>query len=244
VIQLARAGLVATPRLRTDQEALAAVSDADGPACVKTRSDRGYKSMREALAQDQNSLCAYCEDDLIERENEVDHIRPKDGDQYWWLAFSVPNLVLACRACNNFKSNKWELRLGARRSEPREEPWTTQEQAMLVDPTAEDPRPHFSYRYEGGRWRIAATTDRGLWTIRALSLDRDSFTRRSNEWLRDAFDPRVLQLRRAEAEQDLETIRRVIAELVALTRPGRRWSHFASAIVDAVHDRSYTPPVF
>jgi hypothetical protein len=32
--------------------------------------------------------------------------------------------------------------------------------------------------------------------------------------------------------------------LVALTRPGRRWSHFASAIVDAVHDRSYTPPVF
>lgn len=120
----------------------------------------------------------------------------------------------------------------------------TPERAMLVDPTTEDPRPHFTYRYEGGRWRIAAATDRGLWTIRSLELDRDSFTRRSNEWLHDAFDPRVLQLRRAEAEGDLETIRRVVGELAEFTVPGKRWSHFASVVVAAIHDRSYESPAF
>ena len=244
MIQLPRAGLVATARLRQDQEALVAVPDAEGPAFVKSRGDAGYKSMRGWLAQDQADRCGYCEDDLIERENEVDHIRPQDPAKYWWLAFSVPNLILACRACNNFKRNKWELEAGARRLEPREEPWTTAERAMLLDPTSEDPCPHFRYRYEGGRWRIAAASARGLWTIRALELDRDSFTRRANQWLRDAIDPRVLQLRRAEAEGDLATIRRVTAELADFTVPGRRWSHFASVIVAAIRDRSYQSPAF
>lgn len=244
MIRLSRSGLVAPRRLREDQEALDSVADADGPLCVKKRGDTGYKSMREALARDQGDKCGYCEDDLIERQNEVDHIRPKDADQYWWLAFAVPNLLLACRACNNFKRNKWQLQAGARRLRPREEPWTTQERAMLVDPTMEDPRRHFTYRYEGGRWRLAATSGRGLWTIRALELDRDSFTRRSNQWLRDAIDPRVLRLRRAESEGDVETIRLVTAELAAFTEPGSRWSHFAAFIVAAIRERTYESPAY
>ena len=200
--------------------------------------------MRDALARDQRHRCAYCEDDLIERVNEVDHIRPQDANKYWWLAFAVPNLVLACRACNNFKLNKWSLQSGARALRPREEPWTTEENAMLVDPTVEDPRPHFTYVYAGGRWRIAGRTDRGLWTIQALELDRDSFTRRSNQWLREAVDPRVLLLHRAEAAADHATIRAVTRELVAFTMPGERWSHFASIVVDAIRSGHYQSPDF
>src|SRR4051812_49238117 len=110
MIKLDRSELAPTVALTRAQAGLdAAVTDAAGEAFVKARSKTSYTSMQARLTAAQNRKCAYCEDYLRNRMIEVDHIRPKHASEYWWLAYSLRNLVASCRSCNNAKSNKWSL---------------------------------------------------------------------------------------------------------------------------------------
>jgi uncharacterized protein (TIGR02646 family) len=239
MIRLDLSSVQPTDRLRKDQAALAGRSDADGPDCVEARGSAGWGSLRDELCRLQHWKCAYCEDYVAERDNEIDHIRPKDRDQYWWLAFSVSNLLLACRNCNNFKSNHWELQAGATKLTPRQEPWAVVEPAMLVDPSREDPSPHICYLFSGGEWRIAPRSDRGRWTIATLELDRMSFRREANEWVAEAIHPQIRELRCFESGRDKKGIDRVINDLVGLTRTQHKWSQLATTVVGAIRAGDY-----
>lgn len=241
MIQLDLSQIAATPRLTQDQEALAAATDQAGPAIVKSRGSSGWSSLRAQLWDAQNGKCAYCETCLEEVSNEVDHIRPKDSSKYWWLAFSVSNLLLACRTCNNVKRSHFELQPGVRKLSPRQEPWNSDEPAMLVDPTSEDPADHITYVYAGGRWRIAAANDseRGAWTISRLKLDRMTFNRRANRFVRLAVVPLVRQLNQAIAHADTGGIRRATAELTALATEDAEWTQLMRLVIDAVRKGQY-----
>jgi uncharacterized protein (TIGR02646 family) len=245
LIPLVRSGLRPTRSLRNGQAALDATTNgaAAGLAAVSAvGAARKWASMRGQLARAQYQKCAYCEDYLSERAHEVDHIRPKSPNEYWWLAFRVPNLVLACRTCNNFKGDDWALQRGVRKLKPREEPWSTSEPAMLVDPTVDDPNRHLTYVYAGDRWRIAPLSDRGLWTITALELDRDSFTRRANEWIREAVDPRVASYAAAVATRDTPALRKVVRDLLRFSRPTHRWSQLAAVLLYEIRAGTYRSP--
>jgi len=199
--------------------------------------------MRPQLVAQQHNKCAYCEDYLRERMIEIDHIRPKKRDLYWWLAYSVENLVAVCRACNNMKSSKWELCSGGPQLIPRQKPWMTPEDAMLIDPTAEDPTQHLTYIYAKGKWRIAAMSPRGRWTIEKLGLDRDSFTHEANEFVLQAMDGHAKEVEAAKLEQDSLRLRDALVDLLDFDRPEQRWRHLVQTVIRHIVNGTYYAPI-
>ena len=68
--------------------------------------------IRDALMQDFGTICAYCEQPcqsptLHEESHEesIDHFRPRNRFPNLWLDW--PNLVYACRRCNQAKGGSW-----------------------------------------------------------------------------------------------------------------------------------------
>jgi len=72
-----------------------------------TSSDNLYKpkKVKEALDIIYHRKCAYCEKSLKDADRHVEHYRPKIP--YFWLAFSWDNLLIACKKCNELKSNQF-----------------------------------------------------------------------------------------------------------------------------------------
>jgi len=68
-------------------------------------SDNLYKPTKVKTALDEiyHRKCAYCEKSLKDADRHVEHYRPKVP--YFWLAFSWDNLLIACKKCNELKSN-------------------------------------------------------------------------------------------------------------------------------------------
>ena len=64
--------------------------------------DSRWREFKADLAEEFHSLCAYCEETTL---GEVDHFRPKKV--YPQLVYVWSNWLLACRACNQTKSEKW-----------------------------------------------------------------------------------------------------------------------------------------
>lgn len=75
-------------------------------------SDNLYKpkKVKEALEIIYHRKCAYCEKSLKDADRHVEHYRPKVP--YFWLAFSWDNLLIACKKCNELKSNQFTEHLG------------------------------------------------------------------------------------------------------------------------------------
>lgn len=244
MIRLDRGGLIPTPPLAKAQSDLAAATATKSGRAVVTSTDHSaWLSVRPQLVAAQNKKCGYCEDYLRERMVEIDHVRPKKSSEYWWLAFSIENLVATCRSCNNAKSDRWELQPGTAKLAPRQTPWTVAETAMLVDPTSEDPDPHIGFIYAGQMWRIAALTDRGRWTIENLELDRDSFTYESNELIIDVIDPLAREVDAAKEALDRDRLTSGVDALKRLDKPRRRWSQMTRALTAHVVRGTYRTPV-
>ncbi|MEZ4885199.1 MAG: HNH endonuclease [Chitinophagales bacterium] len=70
-------------------------------------SDNLYKPNKVKIALDAiyHRKCAYCEKSLKDTDRHVEHYRPKAP--YFWLAFSWDNLLIACKKCNELKSNQF-----------------------------------------------------------------------------------------------------------------------------------------
>lgn len=244
MIRLDRSSLVEKRALVNARAALAATADdAAGKAFVAARSRTSYTCMQPRLTAEQYAKCGYCEDYLRSRMIEVDHVRPQAPDRYWWLAYHLENLVAACRSCNNAKSKKWALLPGATPLAPRQEPWTTSERAMLVDPTVDDPSTHLTYVYAGYLWRIAGVTPRGVWTIGALELDRESLLRESNEFILDVMDRPALEVSAAKRALDLPRLQQAVADIAAFDRVERKWTQLIRIIIAAAVNGSYATPV-
>lgn len=56
----------------------------------------GYQELLEALVRNQNNLCCYCEIDLIENDQSIEHFLPKSDERYAHLALAVENLMASC----------------------------------------------------------------------------------------------------------------------------------------------------
>lgn len=91
------------------------------------------------------------------------------SDHYWWLTYEWNNLYYCCRNCNQYKST-WFPVEGDRA--PINTPYSLlvkTENALLIDPCAENPEAHFYYSEDGV---IHPATDRGKVTIEILKLNR------------------------------------------------------------------------
>lgn len=107
-------------------------------------------SVKKALLEGQARKCCYCEDDVADRFDPVEHYRPKsvvgkDGatperSGYWWLAYSWDNLLYSCDKCNGEKGTKFPLAPGSTLLKPEDSP-PGGERPFLLNPYDQDPSP-------------------------------------------------------------------------------------------------------
>jgi len=140
-----------------------------------------HSEVREALVELFQAKCAYCETPMTEAAPyDVEHHRPKaramglDGqvseEHYYWLADEWTNLLLICADCSRSKGTRFPVQ--GTRAEPMSFGTALlAEQALLLDPTVDDPEEHLVFAEDGS---VLSETDRGKSTIEVLSLNRSS----------------------------------------------------------------------
>jgi len=161
-----------------------------------------HNEVKQALGLMFGSKCAYCEADVtMVSWQHVEHFRPVA--RYPALAYARNNLLLACGRCNG-KPNKSDnfpiAPSGKTREENRPEPCSQLgigELPMLIDPSSEDPEPHFNFR-DG---RIIARTTKGKHSRDVYGLNRDQLVRGRKQWLA-AIRPIAEEYRIGQMEND------------------------------------------
>ncbi|MBA2500317.1 MAG: hypothetical protein H0V30_11375, partial [Chitinophagaceae bacterium] len=132
----------------------------------------------QALSKIYHHKCAYCETPLDITGMTFDHFRPAkfarglnkeySEKHYWWLAFRWQNILLSCQACNKAKSSWFPVK-GSRAPVKSTMAHIKKENALLVDPTIDNPRLHLRFDNAG---KVVANNERGATTIEILQLNR------------------------------------------------------------------------
>jgi len=143
--------------------------------------------------------CAYCEQKIIsDQHGDIDHYRPKlkvtdendqvitvtiDGEEkahpgYYWLAYEWTNMLPSCILCNQpSKGRKRDESLGKRNRFPVRGQYAVipgeeeHENALLLNPTIDDPADHFSFQING---ILALDSPRAEVTEKILGLNSRS----------------------------------------------------------------------
>lgn len=127
-----------------------------GGEAPQTEAGYGAPEVREALADAQHGLCAYCGSPIEARWYDIEHFRPRS--RYWWLAWTWENLWVSCRTCQA-KGSEFELEPGSAPLAPPTvddsksafETW--RERPLLLDPAVDQPYEHLRVRPDAqGRW--------------------------------------------------------------------------------------------
>lgn len=175
-----------------------------------------WTEYKRALSEhpDRFQPCFWCEQTRSLRwELQVEHVRPKgawerwvsppplvsdqpppvlrQGDGYWWLAYTWSNYVLACANCNS----RWKRSLFplAGNLAPGGEGTERSEQPLLLLPT-ESFRSvdHFAWTVDG---HMLPRSDRGAATIRVCGLNRGELVSDRKKVMRDIRRERDALLR-------------------------------------------------
>ena len=144
----------------------------------------GTTAIKRKLLEAQHKKCCYCEIKcLASGHGDVEHFRPKGSVRqdsnsivekpgYYWLGYTWSNLLISCSLCNTtHKKNLFPLHNPYHRARNHNDEIENEER-MLVDPGAEDPRDHIRFQYDAP----VALTPRGEETIWVLGLERFDLT--------------------------------------------------------------------
>lgn len=141
-----------------------------------------HPTVKAGLQAAQHDKCAFCESKIPQIAfGDIEHFRPKaayrqlrDGPLkrpgYYWLAYAWENLLFVCELCNRREKRNWfPLEKGSKRARsPRNA--ITEERARFIDPAAEDPGAHLTFREHVV---IAVNgSKKGKMTRRGLGLNR------------------------------------------------------------------------
>lgn len=174
----------------------------------------GHEAVRRALWEMQHKKCCYCEKDIENTREDVEHHRPKAEanrepgsplkDGYWWLAFTWENLYYACPQCNQapYKGVQFPLDMGSVPLSAGDEP-PGFELPLLIDPVLESGISHIEFicQKRAGKAVWVPTprhnSPKGDWTIRVCGLDRDALLGQYSDHVRDRVFPVVNAVRAA-----------------------------------------------
>jgi HNH endonuclease len=131
-------------------------------------------TLKSQIEQSDRSRCCYCltQEVISGISLSFDHIEPQSRGG----ATSFDNLCLACRACNEFKSNLTEA------IDP-----LTGETVSLFHPRQQNWNDHFTWSEDGTQ--IEGTTDVGRVTVLALQLNRPVIVAARRRWVSCGWHP-------------------------------------------------------
>ena len=135
-------------------------------------------SVKKRLKEDiYHNKCAYCEKDISDEPQSIEHYRPKDS--YYWLAYSWDNLLLCCTRCNSKKREQFKTlsKKVTYKNEKFEEihhlgtKYDRLEQPMIINPEKDDVIKDIKFKKDG---TIYSENKRVEHTIEiACNLNRD-----------------------------------------------------------------------
>ena len=190
-----------------------------------------YREYRSEIRDDCQCRCVYCNihhDDIGGEEvMTIDHFRPKD--KYPQLENDPTNLLWACHTCNHQKDNDWPAY--------QHNNGTIYQKRGYIDPFATDRDTYFVIHTDSGE--IHPRQPPAAYMIKKLNLNRQFLKmQRIRYYLKDRIVKRVEKgLDRVsnklsslensdgsdqtieEVQQDLQTIRDLIAQVVPLLGP-------------------------
>lgn len=144
-----------------------------------------------ALKAIYNNKCAFCEQRI--EQSHVEHYRPKKD--YYWLAFSWDNLILACPVCNQNKADNFELNgpkitflnteTSIRDIHISSTNYDLLEQPKMVNPEVTDPIGKIKF-YKNGI--IKSDDENFLYTINKCQIDRNDLNDQRRELLNNFKD--------------------------------------------------------
>ncbi len=138
-----------------------------------------YKQIRDSFLICQKNKCAYCECSIyMGTNNSIEHYRPKNSyiqkhgrkehrPGYYWLAYDLSNLFVACTTCNSTKANFFPLLLHTTRCSNHHES-IAKEDPLIINPLEIDPTDHIFF----DKNIIKSKTQKGKITIKYLDLNR------------------------------------------------------------------------
>lgn len=153
-----------------------------------------HSTVKDQLIKEQFDKCCFCQVDISTCFNgHVEHFRPKGGylqdvdsnvlekPGYFWLSCEWSNLLLICDKCNQRpnKGNKFPLKDNSKRSKPSLKD-ISKEEPLFIDPTKLNPLEHIKFIENLPK----GITPEGIFTVKALSLDREKL----NELRSEVFD--------------------------------------------------------
>lgn len=180
-------------------------------------------AVTHALTELFDGRCAFCSSPF-DRQLVPHRFRPaqaavaSDGavqrGHYFRLAYEWFNLYPACTACSAAQGAKFPV---ARNRMPLGVPWEElrDEDALLLDPCADDPEQHLVYLPSG---EVVAPGERGRVTVDVFALNRSELVGARRQVAADARE-RYLRIVRAYERGEYEACGRLIEEAYAIERP-------------------------
>ncbi len=186
----------------------------------KYKSPYQNKEVRKYLKRIYNNKCVYCEQILStpkkgqkQREDafSVEHYRPRSD--YWWLGYSIDNLLPTCQKCNSEKSDNFSI-IETKIEDIRESDlgrihllaieYNTIEKPLWIHPQIDDPEPHLIFTKFG---EIKSNNHRCHHVIIKCDLNRLKL-RQKRKKLYDDFEEEfsLIQLAKIPDEQKLGEI--------------------------------------
>lgn len=143
----------------------------------------GHSTVKRSLGAAQHYKCCYCEAKFLHSSfGDIDHFRPKGGHRqdetqqlqqpgYYWLAYSIDNLLFTCEACNrSYKRTFFPLSDPASRANSHNSDLGA-ESPLIINPRVQNPGAYISFR---GEYPYAINgNEMGVTTIKVLGLDRE-----------------------------------------------------------------------
>lgn len=229
---------------------------------------KGYApaAVREALLASQEGKCCYCEKEIEDQHEPIEHHRPKaeakrhpgstEEHGYWWLAHTWENLFAVCWRCNGEKSTQFPLAAGSVALAVGEQP-PGRERPLLINPAEIDGTLHIWFeavRIDRDTEWIPRPRDNSLlgeWTIRVCKLDRGSLRTAYKKHVKGPVMRFVDELKKALRTEDPREVHRAFwtASRALLNRDQRfvglsldALRHFIPDTALAPYRLSWRPP--
>lgn len=208
-------GLPPKPSITTSNHRLKFINDGSYTDSGKYNDRYKYADVRSALALIYHGKCAYCEQKV--EQTHVEHYRHKNN--YYWLAYSWDNLLLACPHCNEYKGVNFELEgvkvtfvntlANIRNINSLSASYDFRELPKMVNPEITNPVTYIVFEQSGA---ITSNNTRFAYTIEKCKLSRTYLRDERRKLLNDFRDDIAAELLLENKDRRIAGIQALIAK--------------------------------
>ena len=133
--------------------------------------------LKNSLLSEQGHICCYCCKPIDTKNSHIEHIRPKERDEYRAISLEYENLLASCQGYHDREENCGHSKDNAFNEE------------LFVSPLEENCESLFEFS-DRGKIKAADGNERAAYTIEILNLDTEQLNAARTEamWVSGAMD--------------------------------------------------------